>query len=126
KQTQENPWSTVQSRFPVNESVKGKVSKVADFGAFVELAPGVEGLIHISELSTGRVRAVGDVAKEDQPVQATVLSVDESGHRMSLSIGKLASAAGQSPDDSDQSGELGKSSKAKRPKRTRPLKGGLD
>ena len=116
----DDPWIGASLRWPAGSVVDGTVTRIADFGAFVELAPGVEGLIHISELSAGRVRAVSDVVKEDQPVQATVLSVDESARRMSLSIGKLASAGGPSPDDSDES------PKAQRPTRTRPLKGGLD
>ena len=123
KEAGDDPWIGASLRWPAGSAVEGTVTRITDFGAFVELAPGVEGLIHISELSAGRVRAVGDVVTEDEPVQATVLSVDESGHRMSLSISKLTSAGGLSPDDSDQSDE---SPTAGRPKRKRPLKGGLD
>jgi len=119
KQTQENPWSTVQSRFPVNESVKGKVSKVADFGAFVELAPGVEGLMHISELSDHRVEAVSDVVQEGQEVQVRVLKVDPVAQRISLSMRPPPPAGSAAHAQAEEA-----KARAKR-KRKKPLRGGL-
>jgi small subunit ribosomal protein S1 len=112
KQLQENPWSKIEETFPVNEKCKGKVTKIMEFGAFVELAPGVEGLIHISELSTRRVKTVGDVVKEGQEVEVRVLKIDKPGQRISLSM----KPPGESPAEGD--------AKAKK-KRKRPLRGGL-
>jgi ribosomal protein S1 len=115
KQTQENPWSTVQTRFPINESVKGKVSRVMDFGAFVELAPGIEGLMHISELSDRRVKAVDDVVQEGQEVEVRVIKVDPAAQRISLSM--------RPPPPAGSAAEA-EEAKAKK-KRKKPLRGGL-
>ena len=73
-------------------TVTGRVTRIADFGAFVEIAPGVEGLIHISELSHERVNKVSSVVKEDEVVTAKVLSVDSGKRRIGLSL-KAAKAA---------------------------------
>ncbi len=82
----ENPWSTAGQKFPPNSINKGRVVKIMDFGAFVELEPGLEGLIHISQLSYKRVVRCTDVVKEGQEVEVMVLSVDEKAQRISLSI----------------------------------------
>jgi len=101
--------------------VSGTVKRIAAFGAFVELIPGVEGLIHISELSDQRVRSVGDVVKEGQSVQARVLEVDEESRRISLSIKQLADV----PEYTG--GDYTSATPAAEPKkRKKPLKGGLD
>jgi small subunit ribosomal protein S1 len=85
----ENPWNEAPSKFPVGSKVKGTVSKLMQFGAFVKLAPGVEGLIHISELGHGRVFRTSDVLSEKQEVEAKVLSVDAENQRISLSLKAL-------------------------------------
>jgi small subunit ribosomal protein S1 len=85
----ENPWQTAASKFPVGSRVTGPVSRVMDFGAFVKLAPGVEGLIHISELAHGRVFRVSDVLSEGQEVEVKILSVDVEQQRISLSLKAL-------------------------------------
>jgi small subunit ribosomal protein S1 len=85
----ENPWQNVESKFPVGSRVTGPVSKVMDFGAFVKLGPGVEGLIHISELAHGRVFRVSDVLSEGQEVEVKILSVDAEKQRISLSLKAL-------------------------------------
>jgi small subunit ribosomal protein S1 len=85
----ENPWQNVASKFPVGSRVTGPVSKVMDFGAFVKLGPGVEGLIHISELAHGRVFRVSDVLSEGQEVEVKILSVDAEKQRISLSLKAL-------------------------------------
>jgi small subunit ribosomal protein S1 len=84
-----NPWHHAQSNFPVAARVKGTVSKVMDFGAFVKLGPGVEGLIHISELGHGRVFRVSDVVQEGQEVEVKILSMDAEKQRISLSLKAL-------------------------------------
>jgi small subunit ribosomal protein S1 len=85
----ENPWQNAASKFPVGSRVIGPVSRVMDFGAFVKLAPGVEGLIHISELAHGRVFRVSDVLSEGQEVEVKILSIDEEKQRISLSLKAL-------------------------------------
>jgi small subunit ribosomal protein S1 len=84
-----NPWQEAESKFPVGSRVTGPVSRVMDFGAFVKLAPGVEGLIHISELAHGRVFRVSDVLSEGQEVEVKILSIDTEKQRISLSLKAL-------------------------------------
>jgi small subunit ribosomal protein S1 len=84
-----NPWQNVESKFPVGSRTTGPVSRVMDFGAFVKLAPGVEGLIHISELAHGRVFRVSDVLSEGQEVEVKILSVDAEKQRIGLSLKAL-------------------------------------
>jgi small subunit ribosomal protein S1 len=85
----ENPWTSAASKYAVGARVKGTVSKLMQFGAFVKLEPGVEGLIHISELGHGRVFRTGDVLSEGQEVEAKILSVDTDAQRISLSLKAL-------------------------------------
>lgn len=89
KRAGDDPWIGASVRWPAESIVEGVVRRLETFGAFVELTPGVDGLVHISELAEGRVRAVSDVVKEGQTVQAKVLSVDEERRRISLSIRQL-------------------------------------
>jgi len=83
---QDHPWADVETLFPVGAVVKGVVSRIANFGAFVKIATGVEGLIHVSELAHRRIATVDSVVKEGQEVEAKVLSVDSESQRMSLSL----------------------------------------
>ncbi len=83
---QEHPWTNIETRFPVGAVVNGTVSRLANFGAFVKLATGIEGLIHISELSHGRAASVGSVVKEGQEVEVKILSVDQESQRIGLSL----------------------------------------
>jgi len=90
RQLQENPWSSVAQRFPAGTTVEGTVSGFAEFGAFLTLAPGVEGMVHVSEMSwTQKVKHPSDVLKEGEKVKAQVLHVDEEHHRLSLSMKAL-------------------------------------
>src|SRR5438445_4865520 len=86
KQLVASPWDNVAETYPPNHIVAGKVTRLAQFGAFVELEPGVEGLIHISELSPSRVRRVADVVQAGQEVQVMVVGVDPAQRRISLSL----------------------------------------
>jgi len=121
KQVGDDPWMGASVRWPADSVAQGTVTRVTEFGAFVQLAPGVEGLVHISELSDTRVQRVSDVAKEGQSVQAKVLNVDEDRRRISLSIKQLA-------DMADYTGLAAAADEPPRPKKKRkkPLKGGLD
>ncbi len=86
RQLTEDPWSVAAQKFSVGGTVKGKVVRTADFGAFVELEEGIDGLVHISELSDQRVKAVTDRVKVGQEVEARVLGIDPATKRISLSL----------------------------------------
>jgi small subunit ribosomal protein S1 len=87
-----DPWQDAAERFPVGAQVKGTVSRLQPFGAFVELAPGIDGLVHISELGAGRrVAHPREVLNEGDTVEATVLSVDPVKRRIGLSLAAEAS-----------------------------------
>jgi small subunit ribosomal protein S1 len=85
KQLQEDPWSVAAATFHIGDRVSGTVSRLADFGAFIELMPGVDGLIHLSELSWDkRVRKPGDLLKVGERVEAVVLQVNPAERRIGL------------------------------------------
>jgi small subunit ribosomal protein S1 len=86
RSAQDNPWNDVESRFPPGAVVKGTVSRLANFGAFVKLATGIEGLVHISELAHRRVAAVAQVLQEGQDVEVKVLTVEPDTQRIALSL----------------------------------------
>ncbi|MCX7008320.1 MAG: S1 RNA-binding domain-containing protein, partial [Kiritimatiellaeota bacterium] len=86
KQAQDDPWSTIASKYKVGQRVKGKVSKLASFGAFVEIEEGIDGLVHISQLSEERVQKVKDVLQPGQEVEARVIKIDPVERRIGLSI----------------------------------------
>jgi small subunit ribosomal protein S1 len=90
KQIEPNPWSTVDERYPVGSEVEGKVRNLTDFGAFVALEEGIDGLIHISDLSwTQRIKHPSEVLKKGQTVHAVVLNVDKDNERLSLGLKQL-------------------------------------
>jgi small subunit ribosomal protein S1 len=87
KQIYANPWTTVESTFAPGQSVQGKITRLANFGAFVQLIPGIEGLIHISEMSwEKRIRHPGDVVAEGQAVTVTILKIDAAKREISCSL----------------------------------------
>lgn len=92
KQLEEDPWKRMEERYPVGIVVESEVMRVTDFGAFVELETGIEGLIHISELSEERVERPGDVAKKGDKVKAMILSVDKDAKKIALSIKSIGKA----------------------------------
>lgn len=85
KQLEEDPWKKIETRLPVGTVVEAEVVRVTDFGAFVELETGIEGLIHISELSDERVEKPSDVIKKGDTVKAMVISVDKDSKKIALS-----------------------------------------
>ena len=93
KRMSENPWSNIKDKYKPDEILKGKVVRIAPFGAFIELEKGVDGLIHISELSTKHVAQVSDVVKEGQEVEVKILEVNEEDQKISLSIKALTATA---------------------------------
>ncbi len=90
KQTMPDPWSMVADRYHVGDKVEGEVTRVVDFGAFVKLEDGVEGLVHISELSHRHVAKAEDVVQSGEQVEVKVISVDADARRIGLSIKELA------------------------------------
>jgi len=86
KQAQHDPWSSIAGRYQVGQLVKGKVSKLASFGAFVEIEEGIDGLVHISQISEERVQKVRDALQPGQEVEARVIKIDAVERRIGLSI----------------------------------------
>ena len=86
KAAMQDPWDEIAQKFPVGSVVKGKVSKIASFGAFVELEDGVDGLVHISQISDQRIEKVKDALEVGQEVEARVVKVDRGERRIGLSI----------------------------------------
>ncbi len=124
----EQPWDKAEAKYPPNSIVTGTVSKIMPFGAFVRIAAGVEGLVHISELAHHRVTRVDTVVQEGQEVNVKILSVDETAQKISLSL-----KAVQAPPAEAEKGAEGEATEdavaAARPevrRSSKPLKGGLD
>src|SRR5579862_8104677 len=90
KQKMANPWDNIETKFPVGARVKGKVVNLVPYGAFVQLEPGVEGLVHVTELSwTKRVAKPSDVLKPDQEIEAIVLGINREEQKISLGLRQL-------------------------------------
>jgi small subunit ribosomal protein S1 len=87
-----NPWDSIETKFPVGARVKGKVVSLVPYGAFVQLEPGVEGLVHVTELSwTKRVAKPSDMLKQNQEIEAVVLGINREEQKISLGIRQLES-----------------------------------
>ncbi|MFI5460621.1 MAG: 30S ribosomal protein S1 [Isosphaerales bacterium] len=124
KQLTPSPWEAAAEKYPRGMLVKGRVSKLMDFGAFVELEPGIEGLIHISELSPNRVRRVADIVKTEQEVEVRILKVEPEVRRIALSL--LPSPKGTTPvEEEDDADDAEETPAPPRPEPKMPLKGGL-
>jgi ribosomal protein S1 len=121
KQLQQSPWENAEAKFPRGTMVKGKVTKLMEFGAFVELEPGIEGLIHVTELSPTRVRRISDVVQPEQEVEVRILKVEPDAKRISLSLLPLAKGQEVEEDDEDEDD----TPPTPKPERKIPLKGGL-
>ena len=92
KQKMANPWDNIETKYPVGAKVKGKVVSLVPYGAFVQLEMGVEGLVHVTELSwTKRVAKPSDVLKQDQEIEAIVLGINREEQKISLGIRQLES-----------------------------------
>ena len=89
KQVEPNPWEDIENKYPIGSEVTGTVRNLADFGAFVELEDGVDGLIHISDLSWGKIKHPSEVIKKKEQVKAVVLNIDKDAFRISLGIKQL-------------------------------------
>ena len=90
KQLSDNPWANIEQKYPINSRVKGRVTKLLAYGAFVELEKGVEGLVHVSELSwTKRITRPSDVLSLDQEIEAVVLNISVEEQKISLGVRQL-------------------------------------
>jgi len=90
KQTQPDPWATAAAQFPAGTKVSGKVQSLTDYGAFVAIGPGVEGLVHVSEMGWSRVTSPAKVLSVGQQIEAVVLELDPAAKRIRLSMRQLA------------------------------------
>ncbi len=120
KQLMASPWDDLEDRYSRGQTVRGKVTRLMDFGAFVEIEPGVEGLIHISELGPKKVFRVKDVVQVDQEVDVRILKIEGESQKISLSLRPELVAAPAQPEESEE--DLVPVAKIERKV---PLKGGL-
>lgn len=123
---QDSPWQDADAKFPIGGVIKGVVSRLANFGAFVKVATGVEGLIHLSELSNRRVSGVAGLVKEGQEVEVKVLSVDREAQRMSLSLKQAQAPSAAEVAAAEEAEETASVPTKMKNKHTGPLKGGTD
>jgi len=93
KQMHEDPWETIPERYPAGTKVSGKVTSVTDFGVFLEIEEGIEGMIHVSELSKDRVNSPADVTHEGEILSAVVLKVNKKEKKIALSLKSLEKAS---------------------------------
>lgn len=107
KQLEADPWTTVEDRYSVGSVVEGRVRKLTDFGCFIEIEEGIDGLVHISDLSwTKRVKHPSEMLKKGQIVQAVILSIDAENRRLSLGIKQLQPNAWETFFASHQTGDI--------------------
>lgn len=91
KQVEPNPWDVIEEKYPIGTTIEGKIKNITDFGAFIGIDEGIDGLVHISDISwTKRIKHPSEVYKKGQEVQAVVLSIDKENERFSLGIKQLA------------------------------------
>jgi small subunit ribosomal protein S1 len=94
KQTQANPWQTLRERFHIGDRVRGRVRNLTDFGAFVEIEDGVDGLVHVSDISWNkRIKHPGEALKKGQEIEAVITNIDTENRRLSLSIKDMEPSA---------------------------------
>lgn len=126
KQTADDPFTLAVGSIEPGAEVSGRVTKLMEFGAFVEIQPGVEGLVHISELAEGRVRRTSDIVKEDQIVRVKVLDVDPQSRRISLSLRQTTPTVEEQEAEAEKIREESAEMRRLREKfGGKPLKGGL-
>jgi small subunit ribosomal protein S1 len=107
KQLEANPWTTIDSRYSIGSVVEGRVRNMTDFGVFIEIEEGIDGLVHVSDLSwTKRVKHPSEVLKKGQLVQAAILNIDAKGRRLSLGIKQLQPDAWETYLQNHQAGDI--------------------
>ncbi len=139
-----NPWDTIDQNFHVGDVIRGRVTSIQSFGAYVELTPGLEGLVHISEIAYARVNAVSDVLNVDEYVEAKIINIDVEKRRIGLSMKKLqedprevakreaqakadaeAAAAEEAAKTREEAETKARNERIKKLQPKKPLKGGL-
>jgi ribosomal protein S1 len=111
KQIQPDPWSTVAQRYPMGSRVTGKVVRLTDFGAFVELEPGVDGLLHISQMSNRPIGRPDELVSVGDELTLLVIRVDPNERRIGLSLKELAHAIEPTTTTEERGGRRGKRGK---------------
>ena len=107
KQLEPNPWTTIEERYSIGSVVEGRVRSMTDFGAFIEIEEGIDGLVHVSDLSwTKRVKHPSELLKKGQIVQAVILAIDSKSKRLSLGIKQLQPDAWESFFQPHQVGDM--------------------
>jgi small subunit ribosomal protein S1 len=107
KQLEPNPWTTIEERYSIGSVVEGRVRSMTDFGAFIEIEEGIDGLVHVSDLSwTKRFKHPSEVLKKGQIVQAVILAIDSKAKRLSLGIKQLQPDAWESFFSAHQIGDM--------------------
>jgi small subunit ribosomal protein S1 len=89
KQTEPDPWSTLTERYAIGSVISGRVRNLTDFGAFIEVEEGIDGLVHVSDISPRRIKHPSEVLKKGERVDAVILNIDSDNHRLSLGIKQL-------------------------------------
>ena len=89
KQTEPDPWSTLAERYAIGSVIAGRVRNLTDFGAFIEVEEGIDGLVHVSDISARRIKHPSEVLKKGERVEAVILNIDTDNHRLSLGIKQL-------------------------------------
>jgi len=123
KQLESSPWDTIGEKYHSTQIIEGTVTRVMDFGAFVELEPGIEGLVHVSELAGKRVWRVSDVVKPGEKVTAKIMSIDPDNERISLSLKAVIPVEAPKTEEEEEEADT-EPAKPPRP-RTTPLRGGI-
>ena len=121
KQLREDPWTAASAKYAAGSMIQGKVVRTTDFGAFVELEDGIDGLIHISELADERTKAVTDRVKPGQAVEVRVLGVDSEAKRISLSMRKPPAE----PSPEELAAAAAQRAAAEKKRKSRPQRGGI-
>ncbi len=124
RDTMEQPWAKVDEKYSVSETVNGTVTRIAQFGAFVKLEPGIEGLVHISEIAHHRVVTVKNHLKEGDQVAVKILSIDPDSQKMSLSVKATQAAPIKKAQTAEEVDEPTREMAVA--KRDEPLKGGTN
>jgi small subunit ribosomal protein S1 len=107
KQLEPNPWTTIEERYSIGSVVEGRVRNMTEFGAFIEIEEGIDGLVHVSDLSwTKRVKHPNEILKKGQLVQAVILNIDAKNHRLSLGIKQLQPDAWETYFSQHQVGDV--------------------
>jgi small subunit ribosomal protein S1 len=107
KQLEADPWTTIDQRYSIGSVVEGRVRKLSEFGAFVEIEEGIDGLVHVSDLSwTKRVKHPSELLKKGQLVQAVILNIDADNRRLSLGVKQLTPDAWESYFQQHQVGDM--------------------